>query len=441
MENEVLTGLVAWLDQIQPVLMISLVMWALAVICFEVLSELRLKRWAMPAGQRNLLLWICPLLFMAFGLFLPFVISLVYAAALCALPGKSLGYWRKLDALILPVLAACGFLALIPSGPNTSGWMLANLPVSVLYFGLWIGMDHYVVRKGGFKTGTVSLIVTGMILPVYLIGVLLQKAVYMDAAWQPTLVSWIFIGLYALCWVVLLGIHRMGIQKNKKTPVKPVLLFDLDGTLIDSQPMVFETFRRVFAREIPEHELTDEELYSFFGPPLEDSFGRFAPSEKVPELIECYQQINKELHATHLQEMPHAREVLKNLHDHGYTIGIVSNKRIEPVKLGLKLSGLEPYIDLVYGKEDLPAAKPSPLGLEKAAQALGFRNDQVVYVGDNAADIRAAKNMAAFSVGYTIDKKQREALLEANACRIIDDLAELEDLLKEDREWNDKSIW
>lgn len=55
-------------------------------------------------------------------------------------------------------------------------------------------------------------------------------------------------------------------SKHTVDPQKPLVLFDLDGTLIDSQNLVFETFRQVFAQKLPDYQLSPEELYSLFRP-------------------------------------------------------------------------------------------------------------------------------------------------------------------------------
>lgn len=230
---------------------------------------------------------------------------------------------------------------------------------------------------------------------------------------------------------------------RKKAPEKPLLLFDLDGTLIDSQQLVFETFRQVFARKKPGYPLSDKELYSFFGPTLETTFARYFPEDEIKEVIDLYQQINLDLHHKLLREMPHARKTLQTLREQGYRLGIVSNKRRRPVLLGMEITGLDQIIDKkdVFAKEEQPACKPRPDGLIFAARQMGYGLDDVVYIGDNAADVQAARNTAFFSVGYTLDETQYKALEKAKACRTIKDLARLPEILKEDRIWIDKSIW
>ena len=235
----------------------------------------------------------------------------------------------------------------------------------------------------------------------------------------------------------LMGVFHKAFHWKKK----PVVLFDLDGTLIDSQQLVFETFRRVFKELKPDYELSNEELYSFFGPTLEVTFSKYFPEDQVQSIIDRYQVINKSLHKDLLKEVPHAKEMLEGLKEQNIQCAVVSNKRIEVVKRGLKQAGLDGYFKVVLGKENLPEPKPSASGLIEACNLLHTSHDDCIYVGDNVADIVAAKNMAAYSVGFSVDEKQREALEKAHPCKVIDDLMQLVPLCKEDRIWSDNTIW
>ena len=134
-------------------------------------------------------------------------------------------------------------------------------------------------------------------------------------------------------------------------------------------------------------------------------------------------------------------ETVKWLHDQGYKIAVVSNKRHAMVEKGLKTSALYPYFEVIMGKEDLPKPKPSASGLIEATVLLHTGHDNTIYVGDNAADVMAAKDMAAYSIGFSNDAKQVEKLEEAKPCRIIKDLSELKEIVKEEQSWSDKSIW
>lgn len=235
----------------------------------------------------------------------------------------------------------------------------------------------------------------------------------------------------------LLGLIHKGLRLYKK----PLVLFDLDGTLINSQNLVFETFRQVFKELKPDYKLSEEELYTFFGPTLEVTFSKYFKESEVESVIERYQQINRSLHDKLLEPIPNAQKMVKELHKSGYKMAVVSNKRHAMVEKGLKSSGLDKYFDLVMGKEDLPKPKPSASGLIEASVLMHTGHDDIVYVGDNAADVVAAKNMAAYSIGFSVDEKQLDKLKAAQPCRVIFDLYELVEILKEEKSWSDNMIW
>lgn len=241
--------------------------------------------------------------------------------------------------------------------------------------------------------------------------------------------------------LVLIIVGVVGLSHKFAPKTKPVVIFDLDGTLIDSQHLVFETFRQVFKERLPEHELSQEELYSFFGPPLEESFSKYFKQEEIEDVIEHYQRINRKQHDKLIKQMPHAKDMLKALQDQGLSLAVVSNKRKPMVEKGLNTCGLASYFSVVLGKEDLPKPKPDPSGLLEACNLLKKGHDHVIYVGDNAADIKAAKNMAAYSIGYSLDQKQRQSLEKEHPCRLVNDLMEIVDICKEEHSWSDNMIW
>lgn len=221
---------------------------------------------------------------------------------------------------------------------------------------------------------------------------------------------------------------------------KPAVLFDLDGTLVDTKDLIYASFIHTFHKFLPEHKLSEEELSSFLGPTLKDSFLRYFSEEQVDEIIAYYRAYNHEYHDRYIKEFPHAKETLMYLKEHGYSVGVVSNKVGATIRMGLAAFDLEQYVDVIVGAEDIEAPKPDPQGLLLACQKLYHNHDDLIYVGDSPSDIKACKNMAAFSVGAAFDEKREAKLKAAKPCVIIRDLFEIIDLVKEDREWSDNTI-
>lgn len=221
---------------------------------------------------------------------------------------------------------------------------------------------------------------------------------------------------------------------------KPAVLFDLDGTLVDTKALIYASFRHTFEKYKPEYTLSEQELSSFLGPTLKATFLKYFEADQIDELISYYRSYNHEHHDELVKSFDGAKETLQYLKDNGYPLAVVSNKIIPTVQMGLKAFDLDSYFDVLVGAEDIEHPKPSAEGLLMACQRLYHNHDDVIYVGDSASDIQACKNMCAFSIAAAFDAEREEALRKEKPCRIIHNLKEIIDIVKEDLEWSDNTI-
>lgn len=222
---------------------------------------------------------------------------------------------------------------------------------------------------------------------------------------------------------------------------KPAILFDLDGTLIDSRALVDASFRHAMAQLAPQITLTQKDLDDFFGPPLAVSFRRYFHDEAdVEKAIETYRAFNVEYHDAYVSAFDGAKEVVQNLRQEGYPLAIVSNKMTDVVRMGISKAGLDDCFSVVLGGDQLKKPKPDPQGLIEACHQLHHNQDDVIYVGDSKGDVLAAKAMAAYSVAIVHDPARKKELAALRPCAIIEDIRELSGLVKEEKEWSDPTI-
>jgi len=187
-----------------------------------------------------------------------------------------------------------------------------------------------------------------------------------------------------------------------------VLMFDLDGTLLDTNELIFQSFRYTFSEYMPDKVLTDNELISFLGPALSDSFGRFFPADKVPEIVDYYRNHNRANHEMFVKIFPTVRETLQYLKKENYPMAVVTTKINEVARIGLDLFELTPYFDLILGLDNVARSKPDPDGIYRSLDYFGCK--QGIMIGDSVADIMAGKNAGVYTAGVEWTFKPVEIL-------------------------------
>jgi pyrophosphatase PpaX len=180
----------------------------------------------------------------------------------------------------------------------------------------------------------------------------------------------------------------------------PVVLFDLDGTLIDSGAMILASFRHatrtVLAREIPDEAL----LAHVGGATLHEQMLALDPA-RVDDLVASYREHNEPLH-DELQPCRGVVDVLERLHEDGRRLGIVTAKHRATVGLAFRVLPLAHLFDAVVASDDVERNKPYPDGILRALELLDARPEEAAYVGDSPFDVEAARRAGvhAIAVGW-----------------------------------------
>jgi pyrophosphatase PpaX len=177
----------------------------------------------------------------------------------------------------------------------------------------------------------------------------------------------------------------------------PVVLFDLDGTLIDSGSIIIASMQHAVATVLG-RELPAEELAATVGGQGLVAQMRALDPDRVEELVEAYREHNDPLHDT-LEAFAGMVEVVPRLKAEGRKLGIVTAKRRRTVALAIeRFPWLEDQFDVVVTYEDTERHKPEPEPVLAALERLGAKPDDAAYVGDSPFDIQAAKAAGAFAV-------------------------------------------
>ncbi|MDY0405118.1 pyrophosphatase PpaX [Virgibacillus sp. 179-BFC.A HS] len=202
------------------------------------------------------------------------------------------------------------------------------------------------------------------------------------------------------------------------------VLFDLDGTLIDTNELINQSFLFTFGHY--GYHFTKEELKPFNGPPLLDTF-RAIDAAKAEEMMALYRKHNLHFHDAYVTAFPGVRKTITQLKKAGIKVAIVSTKARDSVKKGLQIAGLENLFDVLVTLDEVTHAKPHPEPIQKALALLDSSPAHALMVGDNSHDIEGGKNAGVATAGVAWSNKG-EAFLQTFKPTYM--LQSMEDLLE-----------
>jgi pyrophosphatase PpaX len=209
------------------------------------------------------------------------------------------------------------------------------------------------------------------------------------------------------------------------SPVPPIpVLFDLDGTLVDTIPFILAAVRHAFEGygTCP----TDAEWIAGIGTPLRTQLASFARRpEDAEALFERYRAFWLTHHDERTRCFPGALEAVAELARRGHPIGVVTAKMEQGAYRTLRHTGLLPFVRAVVGADSCANAKPHPEPVLLALSRLGEAPARAVLVGDSPHDIAAAKAAGARAAAALWGACTRESLAAAGADFFLADVREV----------------
>jgi pyrophosphatase PpaX len=202
----------------------------------------------------------------------------------------------------------------------------------------------------------------------------------------------------------------------------PTVLFDLDGTVVDSGAIILASMRHA-TREVLGRDYSDDELLQAVGGPgLEAQMSALAP-DQVERLVDVYRAHNEPLHHD-LEACAGMEDVLVRLREEGRRLGVVTAKRRSTVDLAFARVPIGHLFETVVGGDETKRHKPDPEPLLVAARRLRADPASTAYVGDSPFDVRAAKAAGMFAVAVTWGRIHDRERLEAEGPDAVVDTAE-----------------
>jgi pyrophosphatase PpaX len=203
------------------------------------------------------------------------------------------------------------------------------------------------------------------------------------------------------------------------------VLFDLDGTLIDSIRLLLRSVRHTFVgRE--DRAPTEEEWIAGIGTPLAEQLRPFVESdEDAEELVTRYRTYQRMHHDSLTTPYDGVLDTLEQLYNWGHPMGVVTSKSNEMMERGLKHTGIDVYMQTMIGCDSSSLHKPDPFPVRLALEELGYAPHEAVFVGDSPHDIAAGNAAGVTTIAALWGPFTRNQLAPYRPTLYLDTITEL----------------
>ncbi|MCW4049810.1 MAG: HAD-IA family hydrolase [Candidatus Bathyarchaeota archaeon] len=208
-----------------------------------------------------------------------------------------------------------------------------------------------------------------------------------------------------------------------------LIIYDLDGVLIDSSKGILMAFERTF-KEIDVH-VDPEEIRKRIGVGLLEILEELVPDYPGDpwRLRDRYIHHFQSLNTSFTKLLPGVQETLRLLQEKGFMQAVATNKTSSEAERILTQLGVRRYLDSVTGFMDVPNAKPAPDMILHTLDTLGVSREKAVFVDDTTTGLTAGIRANVATIGITTGTHDRKTIRTVNPDHILDSIDEILDLI------------
>lgn len=172
-----------------------------------------------------------------------------------------------------------------------------------------------------------------------------------------------------------------------------VVLFDFDGTLLDSDQMLVVTFQELYSLYSKDYHPSIEHMLTFSGPPIKDTLAKEFPHMDQDFMMKEYLARSTKNYDKYVKPFPYVKEMLLSLKDNNIKFGLITSKAKDATNYALKLTGLDGLFEFIICADEVKNVKPDPEGILLALKHFNVKDkSETIYIGDTMYDYLTAKN-------------------------------------------------
>ncbi len=200
------------------------------------------------------------------------------------------------------------------------------------------------------------------------------------------------------------------------------VIFDMDGTLTQTNQLIFDSFNYI-AQKYAGKRYSEPEITAMFGPPEEGALLHIVDRSRLDEVMQDYLSYYRSHHAL-ASLYPGIREVLDFLKRAGVKLALFTGKGIHTTTITLEEFGLKDYFDLVVTGNDVVEHKPSAEGIRKILNEFGLRPEEALMVGDAVADVKASHEAGVRIAAVVWDSYSKDQVLKMKTDVVFENVEE-----------------